>query len=61
MCDDDEEEEEKELTKRKKLVRKKRDKERDNLWHLRKDLEDQEKEAKIAKVTLETQKSLFPP
>ncbi|CAI9294499.1 unnamed protein product [Lactuca saligna] len=42
-------------------MRKKRNRELDDLLHIRKELEDQVKEAKIAKVTLEIQKSLFPP
>ena len=40
---------------------KKHDKELDNLLRLRKELEDKEKKAEISKVTLETQRSLFPP
>lgn len=42
-------------------MRKKCDKELDDLLNLRKDLEAQEAEAKKVKLMLETQKSLFPP
>lgn len=61
MVFEEEEEKEEELTKGEKLIRKKHDKELDHLLHLRKELEAQEAEAKISKVTLETQKFLFAP
>ncbi|CAI9300394.1 unnamed protein product [Lactuca saligna] len=57
---EEEEEEEEELYEGEKLVRKKHDKELDSLLHLCQELEDKEKKANIAKLTLETQKSLFP-
>lgn len=59
MLDDEEEEEE--LSEGEKLIRKKHDIELDDLLRVHKELEDREMEAKIAKVTLETQKSHFPP
>ncbi|CAI9286669.1 unnamed protein product [Lactuca saligna] len=43
-----------------KLVRKKHDMELDNLLHHHKELEAKEVEARVAKVTLETQKTIFP-
>ncbi|CAI9276088.1 unnamed protein product [Lactuca saligna] len=57
----DDEEEEEGLSKSEKLMRKKRDKELDDLLNLRKKLEAQEAEEKIEQIMLETQKSLFPP
>lgn len=48
----EEEEKEEELSKGKNLVKKRRDKELENLLHLCKDLEDEEKKAEIDKVTL---------
>lgn len=57
--DDDEEEEL--LLEGEKLVRKKRDKVLDDLLILRKELEAKEAKARVAKVTLATQMSLFPP
>ena len=59
MVDDEEEEEE--LFESEMLVRKKNDKELDDLLKIRKELEAQEVKAKNAKITLETQKLLFPP
>ncbi|CAI9272811.1 unnamed protein product [Lactuca saligna] len=58
---DDDEEEEEGLSKGEKLIRKKCNMELDNLLNLRQELEAKEAEAEIAKVTLATQKSLFPP
>ncbi|CAI9279050.1 unnamed protein product [Lactuca saligna] len=57
----DDEEEKEELSEGEKLVRKKHDSELDDILRIHKELEDQEMEAKAAKVTLETQKSFFPP
>lgn len=57
---DKEEEEEEDLSESEKLVRKKRDKELDDLLKICKELEAEEAETKIAKMMLETQKSLFP-
>lgn len=56
--DDDDDEE---LFEGEKLVTKKRDKELDHLLFLQKELEEKEAEAKVAKVTLKTYKSIFPP
>lgn len=53
--------EEEEISESEKLVKKKRDKELDDLLKLQKELEAQEAVAKNAKITFETQKSLFPP
>ncbi|CAI9270907.1 unnamed protein product [Lactuca saligna] len=52
---------EEELSEGEKLVRKKCDKELDNLLHLRKELEDKEKKVEVENATLETHKLLFPP
>ncbi|CAI9292298.1 unnamed protein product [Lactuca saligna] len=56
----DDVDEEEVLSEGEKLVKKKCDKELDNLLNLRRELEETEVEAEIAKVTLATQKSLFP-
>lgn len=58
MFDDDEEEV---FSEDEKLFRKKRDKELDNLLWVTKDLDGQEAEERIAKVTPKTKKTLFPP
>ncbi|CAI9267400.1 unnamed protein product [Lactuca saligna] len=55
----DDEEEEEEFSEGEKVIKKKRDSKLDDLLRIRKQLKDQEMEAKVAKVTLETQKSLF--
>ncbi|CAI9278050.1 unnamed protein product [Lactuca saligna] len=52
--------EEEEFSETENLIRKKRDKELNNLLKICKELEAQEAEAKIAKVMLENLKSLFP-
>lgn len=57
----DDEEEEQELSEGEKLIRNKHDKDLDDILCIRKKLEDQEMEANVTKVALETQKSLFPP
>ncbi|CAI9296750.1 unnamed protein product [Lactuca saligna] len=59
MIDDDEEEEV--LSEGEKLIRKKRDKELDDIERVRKELEAQEREVVAAKFTLKTQESIFPP
>lgn len=59
VFDDDDEQEE--LSESEKLMRKKKDRELDNVFNIRQELEAQEAIQKIMKVTLETQKSLFPP
>lgn len=56
----DVEDEEEKLSESEKIIRKKRDYELDNLLRVHKELEDQEKEAEIGKVTLATQSTLFP-
>lgn len=58
MLDDEDEKEE--LSEGEKLVKKKRDTKLYDLLRIRKKFEDQEMESKVAKVTLKTQKSLFP-
>lgn len=57
--DDDEEEEV--LSEREKLVRKKRDKELDNILRYTRGLDTKEAEERLVKVTHETQKTILPP
>ncbi|CAI9290477.1 unnamed protein product [Lactuca saligna] len=61
LDEEEEQQQQQELLEGEKLLRKKRNRELNDLLRIRKELEDQEKEAKISKVTLETQKLLFPP
>lgn len=50
-----------ELPEEEKLVQKKRDKELDDVMELKKESESNKVEERVVNVTLETQKSLFPP
>ncbi|CAH1422620.1 unnamed protein product [Lactuca virosa] len=58
---DDDDKVEEEVSDGENLIRKKRDKVLDDLMFLRKELEAKEVEAEVAKVTLATQQTLFPP